>query len=63
MTSERRRIQLIDLRTRQPVDQGWTPSVEPWEIEDANSRMEQAGLPMRWQPLGEQGTLTQSYGM
>lgn len=43
-----RRIQLIDLRSSQPLDPSWSPTVEPEEIEEANSLLAECHLPYRW---------------
>ena len=63
MAPNRRRIQLLDLRTHRPIDASWAPSVELWEVVDANSRMEKAGIPMRWQVVKDAPRVAASYGL
>jgi hypothetical protein len=61
VASERRRIQLLDLRTLKPMDPRWAPLVELWEVVDANARMEKAGIPMRWQVVKDAPMVAGSY--
>lgn len=43
-----RRVQLIDTRNHQPLDDNWSPTVEPEEIEAANFRLAECNLPFKW---------------
>jgi hypothetical protein len=63
MAPNRCQIQLLDLRTHSPVDPKWAPSVELWEVVEANSRLERSGLPMRWQVVKDAPRVAASYGL
>lgn len=46
---ERRRAQMIDTRTGQPVDPTWMPMLAIDELEPANARMANNHLSFVWQ--------------
>lgn len=46
---ERRRAQLIDLVTAQPIEPSWAPLLELSELEPANARLEDLYSRWRWQ--------------
>lgn len=54
-------IQLVRTGDLDPVDACWQPAAELWELVEANERLEQAALPMRWrvvQPAMPKARLT-----
>jgi hypothetical protein len=44
----RYRIQLLRTPGLEPVHEQWLPSVELWEVAEANERLHQAALPLCW---------------
>lgn len=46
---ERRRAQMIDTRSGQPVDPTWTPTLAIEELEPANARLAANHLSFVWQ--------------
>lgn len=53
-----RRIQLIDIRSEQPLDPAWSPTIDPSEIISANSLLAERELPFRWRFIPSTVTLS-----
>lgn len=51
------RIQLVDTRRMKPIDGGWKPTVQLWEVVEANERMAQYSPTWRWRIVKEDLTL------
>ena len=44
----RRRAVLIRISTGEPIDAGWTPTIDEGELQEGNARMQGNHLDMRW---------------
>lgn len=60
MAAQRCRIQLIDTGTLKPIDAGWTPCVQYWEVVEANERLAQVNPRWRWRIVSETPSLPRS---
>lgn len=53
-----RRVQLIDIRSDKPLDDKWSPTVDPSEIETANFLLAERNLPFQWRFIPSTITLS-----